>query len=160
MPEDAQTEGQPLPTDPERATTDQQPVDLREPKGQTSISKTGISVQQLGQYSPEWAAVVKPISWAVMVLLSLLMVIPFVLIWHFSSQVQINVPAGTKPEDAAAIVKAVNQASAAESVKEMLDWAKTFLPSLVGFATAMIGYYFGIRSGTSGQDTTQSPSGQ
>ena len=94
-----------------------------------------------------------------MVLLFLLMVIPFVMIWHFSSQVQINIPAGTKPEEVAAIVKAASAATAAQDVKDMLDWAKTFLPSLVGFATAMIGYYFGIRSGTAGQGTTASSSG-
>jgi len=88
-----------------------------------------------------------------MVLLFLLMIIPFVLIWYFSSQVQIHIPAGAKPEEVEAIVKAAKAATAAQDVKDMLDWAKTFLPSLVGFATAMIGYYFGIRSATSGQGT-------
>ncbi|HEV8040195.1 MAG TPA: hypothetical protein VGP62_15110 [Bryobacteraceae bacterium] len=125
------------------------PLDLR-----AKTTKSDDSDLQLAQqYSTKWASIVRPISWAVMVLLFLLMIIPFVMIWHFSSQVQVNIPAGAKPEEVAAIVKAANAATAAQDVKDMLDWAKTFLPSLVGFATAMIGYYFGIRSGASGQST-------
>src|ERR1700689_4842465 len=124
-------------------------LDLRE---KTNDKKPDDSDLQLAQqYSTKWAGIVRPISWAVMVLLFLLMIIPFVLIWHFSSQVQIHIPAGAKPEEVEAIVKAAKAATSAQDVKDMLDWAKTFLPSLVGFATAMIGYYFGIRSGTSGQ---------
>jgi hypothetical protein len=144
---------QPPPLDLSTVNTEQQLLDISEKKPGDS------GLQAAQQYSSVWAGVVKPISWAVIVLLFLLMVIPFVLIWHFSSQVQINIPAGTKPEEVAALVKAANAATAAQDVKDMLDWAKTFLPSLVGFATAMIGYYFGIRSGTAGQGTAPGSSG-
>jgi hypothetical protein len=128
------------------------PLDLTK-----SDKSADTALQLVQQYSTKWAEVVKPISWAVMVLLFLLMIIPFVLIWRFSTQVQINIPVGTKPDEVAGIFKAATAATAAQNVKDMLDWAKTFLPSLVGFATAMIGYYFGIRSGTSGQGA-QGPS--
>jgi hypothetical protein len=133
------------PADPAKAAL-RPTLDLR---GNAKDSKADLEPAQ--QYSPKWAEIVKPISWAVIILLFLLMIIPFVFIWHFSSQVQIQIPADTKPEEVEAIVKAAKAAIADQDVKEMLDWAKTFLPSLVGFATAMIGYYFGIRSGTSGQ---------
>jgi hypothetical protein len=147
--------GQPPVNDPTQVDAEPD-LDLSERKSEKQPDDT---LQPAGQYSPAWAKVVKPISWAIIALLSLLMVIPFFLIWEFSSKIQITIPAGTKPEDVAALVKAANEATAAQNVKDMLDWAKTFLPSLIGFATAMIGYYFGIRSGTSGQNTTQGSSG-
>jgi hypothetical protein len=87
------------------------------------------------------------------------MVIPFFMIWYFAAQVHISLPAGIKPEQVVAVVTAARSAVAAQDIKEMLDWAKTVLPPLIGFGSAIIAYYFGIRSGSSGK-VSSSTSGE
>ena len=113
-------------------------------------------LDRIDQYSLRWARVVGPISWGVLILLFLLMLIPFWMIGYFSAQVHISIPAGSKPEEVAAIVKAATAATTSQDVRDTLDWAKTVLPSLVGFGSAIIAYYFGIRTGSAGQGTPTS----
>jgi hypothetical protein len=81
------------------------------------------------------------------------------MIWCFSNPPpRIVLPASATTDLVAAAVKTAADAGAAQQaqqVKDMLDWAKTILPSIVGFGTAIIAYYFGIRSaGTADSSST------
>ncbi len=116
-------------------------------------------------YSLEWAKVVKPITWWLLALLAAVMLLPFVLISIFSPVVRVVPPAGTQPaqiEAARRQTAAAVEAASVARTKDMLDWAKTVLPSVVGFASAMVGYYFGTRASqgepTKGGTQGRSPS--
>jgi hypothetical protein len=76
------------------------------------------------------------------------MLLPMVLIvWISWAPVRIVVPATTAPEQAKAIAEAVSEARSTKLLESVLDWSKTILPSAVGFGSAMVGYYFGTRTG-------------
>lgn len=103
-------------------------------------------------YSLDWANVVKPVTWALLALLAAVMLLPFALIRSSSPSVRVVPPPNTQPAQIDAARRVVTEAVEAASVartKEMLDWAKTVLPSVVGFASAMVGYYFGTRASQS-----------
>ncbi len=108
---------------------DPNPLDLtkKQDEEQASIPVVGKSpaqpsLERADPYSIEWAKIVKPITAALLLLLALVMLLPF---WLLASL--------SPPND--------------ERMKNVLDWAKTVLPSVVGFASAMVGYYFGTRAG-------------
>jgi len=91
-----------------------------------------VPARRIGQYTPQWAKIVRPIARGLLTLLAAVMLLPFLMIALFG---------GTGVED--------------EPVKQALDWAKTILPPLIGFGGAIVGYYFGTRgdeSGTVGDD--------
>ena len=106
------------------------------------------SLDRADPYSLEWAKVVKPITWSLLALLAAVMLLPFALISVSSPAVRVVPPAGTQPaqiEVAGRLTAAAVEAASVARTKDMLDWAKTVLPSVVGFASAMVGYYFGTR---------------
>ena len=112
-------------------------------------------------YSLNWALkVVRPISMFVLSLLAVVMLLPFLeLVLLAPTGVKIeSLPAGTTPEQAQAAITAAAQGALAQRSKDLLDWAKTILPSVVGFGSAMIGYYFGTRS-TEGGSRPHGPDG-
>lgn len=154
---------------PRRPAGDQasHPLDLRPVQGQITFIREldvrhnpGKRVQMaadVGQHSPHWANVVKPFTLCFIAILAIAMFLPFVFIWQVVGAA-VTLPADhTTPELAAAFAQVVVD----ERSKVALDWAKTILPSAVGFGSAIIGYYFGVRSGrndtsTAAQSTTTS----
>ncbi|HYU35794.1 MAG TPA: hypothetical protein VEW48_26855 [Thermoanaerobaculia bacterium] len=104
------------------------------------------TVDRTDPYSLDWAKVVKPVTWALLALLAAVMLLPFVLISTASPEVKVVPPAGTPPSEFAKLTAAAVEAASVARTKDMLDWAKTVLPSVVGFASAMVGYYFGTRA--------------
>jgi hypothetical protein len=107
--------------------------------------------QRADPYSLEWALlIIRPISKFVLWLLAVVMLLPFleiVLLALAPTGLTIeNLPAGTTPTQAQAAITAAAQGALAQRSKDLLDWAKTILPSAVGFGSAMMGYYFGTRS--------------
>lgn len=75
------------------------------------------SMVPIDQHSEVWAKVAKPFAQFVFLLVGLVIVVPFVLL----------------------CVTRVDR-------EALLDWAKTVLPPVVGFGSAVVGYYFGTRS--------------
>jgi len=117
-------------------------IDLRQ-----EVRGGGVQVQRIDPYSLGWATkVVRPISYFVLILLASVMLIPFlVLLAPIGLRIE-NLPEGTTPAQAAT----ASAAAMAQRSKDLLDWAKTILPSVVGFGSAMMGYYFGTRSSNEG----------
>ena len=125
-------------------------LDLRKPSLRERIERdVVVERDRTDPYSIAWAKIVWPITRAILLLVSAVMLLPFVFLVWLDPQVKIEVPAGTPPDQVAAAVRTVAEAQIAQQRENMLDWAKTVLPSVVGFASAMIGYYFGTRSGQS-----------
>lgn len=123
------------------------------------VGGKGASLDRADPYSLEWAKVVKPITWTLLALLAAVMLLPFALISISSPAVRVVPPAGTQPaqiEAARRLTAAAVEAASVARTKDMLDWAKTVLPSVVGFASAMVGYYFGTRP-SQGEPTNRSP---
>ena len=44
------------------------------------------------------------------------------------------------------LVMLVHSGDPAAKLKDMMDWAKTVLPPVIGFASALVGYLFGMRT--------------
>ena len=127
-------------------------LDLTKPEGGTAVLKPkGVGLEEKDRtdpYSLVWAKVVSPIAKSLLLLLATVMLLPFVFFyWLTPGQVRIVPPPGTTPDQVAAAVKAASEAVTTRRLEGMLDWAKTILPSVVGFASAMVGYYFGTRAG-------------
>ena len=98
---------------------DQPPPDL---KGSTlDLRKVGradrVSAKEISPYSETWANVVEPFTRAIFTLLAAVFLIPFLFVF-------------------------VDEAGARNTA---LDWAKTILAPIVGFASAAVGYYYGTR---------------
>jgi hypothetical protein len=92
-------------------------LDITEPeKGE----KVTLDTQPVAQHSPTWAGIARPFATTVFALVGLVIVFPFVLFSFMG----------------------IGESERAEAV---LDWAKTVLPPVVGFASAVVGYYFGTR---------------
>jgi hypothetical protein len=77
--------------------------------------------EEVDQYSPSWASISKPFALIIFSLAIIVIVTPFVLLPWIQ---------GLAAKDKAAM---------------LIDWSKAVLPSVVGFASAVIGYYFGTR---------------
>ena len=77
----------------------------------------GAEVREIPPYSAEWAKIVKPVALSLLGLIAAVMLLPFL------------------------IVVCVQE----ETGEQVLDWAKTVLPPVVGFGGALVGYYFGTR---------------
>lgn len=73
-------------------------------------------------HSPAWAEIVKPVTRGLLVLLTTVMLVPFLLIAVFGGLGKVEDP-----------------------IAHVLDWGKTILPPLVGFGGALVGYYYGTR---------------
>lgn len=93
----------------------------------------------VGHHSPAWAEVVRPFTVGFLIILSAAMFLPFLFLWN----VRLELPADAINAEAAA---SAASAVAQERTRAALDWAKTILPSAVGFGSAIVGYYFGTRS--------------
>ena len=132
-------------------------VDLRK----SDVSGTNEpTLERADQYSEKWAREVRPIAWSLLTLLATVMLLPFAFVYGLTpSQVKIVLPAGTPPEQASIALRAAAEALTAKRLESMLDWAKTVLPSVVGFGSAMVGYYFGTRAAqeSSRERNQQSP---
>ena len=73
------------------------------------------------QYSPFWASVAKPFALIIFILVLIVIVTPFIALpW-------------------------IQGLSATTRATMIIDWGKAVLPSVVGFAAAVVGYYFGTR---------------
>ncbi len=101
------------------------PLDLRGPK-----TKDGLILGESGPpWTPTWATIARPFAYFVLFLVAAVIFVPFL----------------------ALFVQALRSAKdAAEGVVtgQIIDWAKTVLAPVVGFGSAVIGYYFGARNGT------------
>ena len=75
-----------------------------------------VEVSELKPNTPEWAEIVKPVTKAILQILAAVILLPF----FFS----------LLPE---------------AKMQLAIDWAKTALAPMVGFAGAVVGYYFGSR---------------
>jgi hypothetical protein len=115
--------------------------------GVDRTDKVGLEGDRTDPYSLIWSKVVWPITRSLLLLLAVVMLVPFVFVlWLTPTQVKVTVPKGTSDQQVAAIVQAVAQDRATKRLEMVLDWAKTILPSAVGFGSAMVGYYFGTRA--------------
>lgn len=124
-----------------------QPGEQSKVLGVDRTDKVGLEGDRTDPYSLIWAKVVWPITRSLLLLLSIVMLVPFVFVlWLTPTQVKVSVPKGTSDQQVAAIVQAVAQDRATKRLEMVLDWAKTILPSAVGFGSAMVGYYFGTRA--------------
>lgn len=85
-------------------------------------------------HSAAWARVVKPFTWFLFILLATVMVLPF------------------------AIILLLPAAQGGDKASQSIEWAHTILPPVVGFAGAVVGYYFGTRS-SDRTDGTPAPDG-
>jgi hypothetical protein len=95
----------------------------RKGAGAESVEGGQTSLEPVSSRSLAWAGVVKPFTWFLLVTLAVAMALPFVLI---------------------ACLPLVGEES---RIGKTIEWAHTILPPLVGFAGAIVGYYFGTRSG-------------
>jgi hypothetical protein len=132
----------------------QEVLDLRSVKGsqKTEGETVKLETSRTDPYSPAWAKEVKPVAIWVLALVTAVMLLPFALLLWLTPEVVFTIkdPAG---QHVAAITGALVDAR----LKNLLDWAKTILPSAVGFASALVGYYFGTRVGASDNQTPQKP---
>ena len=81
-------------------------------------------------WTPFWATVARPFAYFVLLLVAAVISMPFIALFVHSLRTQ---------QDAAR--DAVNA--------QIVDWAKTVLAPVIGFGSAVIGYYFGARNNTS-----------
>jgi hypothetical protein len=87
-----------------------------------------VKFSPVDQYSERWAAIVRPLTLGIFLLLAAVVVGPFLLLF-----------AGL----------------GSPALDKGLDWAKTVLAPIVGFASAAVGYYYGTRqigSGAAAED--------
>jgi len=102
------------------------PLDLR---GTKTKDLTIGAVADTPPWTPLWAKVARPFAYFVMVLVAAVVVMPFIALFVHAVRTQ--------------------QDSVRDVVNgQIIDWAKTVLAPVVGFGSAVIGYYFG-RGGTS-----------
>lgn len=73
---------------------------------------------EISPYSSEWAKIVKPVTVSLLSLIAAVMLLPFVLVVYVGN---------------------------GQTGDQIVDWAKTVLPPVVGFGGALVGYYFGTR---------------
>lgn len=134
-------------------------LDLRTPSG-TGERGTKNRIQfdrAIDQHSTGWADIVSPFTWMFLGIIATAMFLPFVFIWSLSSPTVVLPGNASTPE----LVDAAARAIMDERMRAALDWAKTILPSAVGFGSAIVGYYFGTRSSSpsrSGDDSFASAS--
>jgi hypothetical protein len=72
--------------------------------------------------SVEWLRAIQPFGWYICLLTFSVIMLPFFL------------------------VMLVHSGDPAAKLKDMMDWAKTVLPPVIGFASALVGYLFGMRT--------------
>jgi hypothetical protein len=85
----------------------------------------------IDHHSELWAKIASPFAWFIFSLSAAVILLPHVLILR----------GGMDPEQ----------------TREILDWSKTVLAPSVGFASAVIGYYFGTRSSTANEEAPDPP---
>jgi hypothetical protein len=83
------------------------------------------SVEEVPSYSTVWASIAKPFAWFIFCLVAGAIAIPFLLI----------------------PLACVYDSCESKALAPILDWAKFVFPPVVGFGSAVVGYYFGTRSG-------------
>lgn len=96
-------------------------VDLRE-KNTKDI--TWEHSQKVHDHSKLWANIAKPFAWFIFVLVALVIITPFIII----------------------IISTI--VSKTDHMENVMRWSTTVLAPIVGFGSAVIGYYFGT-SGSS-----------
>lgn len=99
-------------------------LDLRKPPPGGG-GKVDLSV--VDHYSETWAAIARPFAWFVFGLVGVIVVLPFIV-------VLLRSPTSIDPLD------------------KVLDWGKTVLAPIVGFGSAVVGYYFGTRTASTARD--------
>ncbi len=76
-------------------------------------------------YSKTWAGITRPFAWVVFSLIAIVIIFPFIFVcFHCNGDCK-------------------------ELWDRLFDWAKTVLAPVVGFGSAVIGYYFGTRNSSS-----------
>ena len=100
---------------------DQPPPDVKSPALDLRKVRRAdrVHAEEISPYSETWANVVKPFTRAIFTLLAAVFLIPFLFVF-------------------------VDEAGIRNTA---LDWAKTILAPIVGFASAAVGYYYGTRQG-------------
>ena len=103
----------------------QEAIDLRDTPALEPIDlrhaepEAGFELREASPYSPQWARIVKPIALSLLAIIAAVILLPFFIIsWGEKCRAD-----------------------------DVLDWAKSVLPPVVGFGGALIGYYFGSRHG-------------
>lgn len=88
---------------------------------ETTLKEDASLGEAVDQYSPFWASVAKLFALIVFILVSIVIITPFITLpW----------------------IKGLGATTKANMI---IDWGKAVLPSVVGFAAAVVGYYFGTR---------------
>lgn len=134
-----------------------QPVlDLRAPATPGDVNQVQLiaAAAAIDQHSTGWAEIVRPFTFCFLGILVVAMFLPFLFVWTLPRPL-IKLPNGSTPE----IVNAAVRAALDERSRTALDWAKTILPSAVGFGSAIVGYYFGTRSSSRAETPTTAASG-
>lgn len=87
----------------------------------------GIELREASPYSPQWARIAKPIALSFLAIIATVILLPFLIIsWGDKCRTD-----------------------------DVLDWAKSVLPPVVGFGGALVGYYFGSRHGHPSQSSEE-----
>lgn len=86
-------------------------------------------IEEVSPYSRQWAKTVKPIAQVFLAIIAAVILLPFFII------------------------------SCGDTCRadDVLDWAKSVLPPVVGFGGALVGYYFGSRHGQPGSPSEEQP---
>lgn len=113
----------------------QGPLDITK----SSDKGQSVLIQDVPPFTELWAKIARPFAWAVFALNALVIFIPFLLLGRWLSMT--NVTEWTARSTA------------------MLDWAKTVLPPVVGFGSAVVGYFFGTRASISNGSGSKPGSG-
>jgi len=83
-------------------------------------------------HSATWAQIAKPFATAIFILVAVVVVLPFAIITANA------LACGARCGD---------------NIDKMFDWAKTVLAPIVGFGSAVVGYYFGTRGTTTARNS-------
>lgn len=88
---------------------------------ETTLKEDASLGEAVDQYSPFWTNVAKPFALIIFILVSIVIITPFITLpW-------------------------IQGLQSTERATMIVDWGKAVLPSVVGFAAAVVGYYFGTR---------------
>ncbi|MBO1319150.1 hypothetical protein [Acanthopleuribacter pedis] len=89
------------------------------PSHALSVTRASGKKVSIAPHSSEWASIVKPFAYFIFCLTGAVMLLPFFLIAFFANE--------------------------GDKLDQFLEWAKMILAPVVGFSSAVVGYFFGTR---------------
>jgi ABC-type glycerol-3-phosphate transport system permease component len=110
-----------------------EPLDLRKLQTDEALS---MGSDDGPPWTPVWAGIARPFAYFILFLVAAVISVPFLALFVQALRSQ--------------------QDAARETINgQIVDWAKTVLAPVIGFGSAVIGYYFGARNGAA--ETPPSP---